>query len=335
MKNRAQQSTKPEKPVPKPPATAQEIWATLNRLRADEPRSEVAKEIGRSQRTLEKWEAKFSSATSVQDVRTALDPDETRYIQVMRELFREKWYRGSNGFEWQRDDITRIASSLQIQVPKNLGDNIYAIRHGREDLPDEIRKLAPLGNSWLLLPNGRSGYKFFLGACAFLPLANIPPILIPDSTPQIVARYAQRDQQAALARIRYCRLVDIFLGVASFHLQGHLRTSMAHFSGSQTELDELYVGIDGSGVQYVIPIQARGDQERIGTVPLICDHYVCEEKFSSMVGRILAAKTVRIEQGPDHAQIFTIALIEVKVQGYNVTKIREAHYKLVPAALMS
>jgi len=48
-------------------------------------------------------------------------------------------------------------------------------------------------------------------------------IKIPDATPEIVAAYALSDEQALLAKVRYNRLLDIFLGVAAYSLQNHLR----------------------------------------------------------------------------------------------------------------
>lgn len=49
------------------------------------------------------------------------------------------------------------------------------------------------------------------------------------------------DEQALLAKVRYSRLVDIFLGIAAYSLQNHLRTSVVGIG--QIEMDELYVGI--------------------------------------------------------------------------------------------
>lgn len=261
---------------------------------------------------------------------------ENRYLQIMRRLFEEK-YSGEEGFEWNRQDIKRIASDLGIEAPKNLGDNVYSIRHGRQDLPPEIKSLAPQGRTWLLLPNGKSDYRFVLAERSFLELDYSKlSIKIPDSTPQIVARYAKDDEQAVLARIRYCRLVDIFMRLASFQLQSHMRTTVSHFKGAQTELDEIYVGVDANGTQFVIPIQAKGEHERIGVVQVITDHYACTEKFPQMIARTVLAKTVRTEESEGFGKIFTIALIEASVdESYNVRKVREEHFKLVAASHIS
>ena len=283
------------------------------------------------------WKQKYDEFSSLAELKLALNPEDTRYVQLMRRLFEEKWSKDTEGFAWHREDLSRIASALGIDVPKNLGDNIYSIRHGREDLPEEIRALAPAGKAWVLLPNGKSEYRFVLAERAFIdPDEARQPIKIPDSTPQIVARYAKKDQQAVLARIRYCRLIDVFMGLASFQLQSHMRTTIAHFNLAQTELDEIYVGVDGNGTQFIVPIQAKGDDERIGVVQIITDHYACSEKFPNMIARTVAAKTVNIQMVQGFGSLFTIALIEATVApGYNVRKLREEHFQLVPAALIS
>lgn len=47
------------------------------------------------------------------------------------------------------------------------------------------------------------------------------------------------DEQALLARVRYNRLLDIFLGLATYSLQNHLRTSVTDIG--QIEVDEICV----------------------------------------------------------------------------------------------
>ena len=311
-----------------------EIWKALEALRAGKDPGVVAASLGRGRQTVNNWWHRYRTFATLGELELALDPEDTRYVQAMRRLFELKWKRDGKGFEWKREDLTEIATELGFPAPKNLGDNIYSIRHGREDLPEEIRNLAPAGKAWLLLPNGKSAYRFVLAERAFLdPDSSKQPIKIPDSTPQLVARYAKRDEQAVLARIRYCRLVDIFMGLASFQLQSHMRTTIAHFNGAQTELDEVYVGVDGNGSQFVIPIQAKGQYDRIGAVQIVTDSYAVAEKFPSMIPRTLAAKMLGMELGSGGEEVYTIALIESTVApGYNVRKLREEHFQLVPAS---
>lgn len=316
--------------------TAEEIWEALKQLRSGVPANVAAKAVQRSPVTLRKWAEKYRDFTSEKQLTEELTTQDNRYVAIMRGLF-ERNVGANSGFEWKREELDEIAAELGVKVPKNLGDNIYSVRHGRQDLPPEIQTLAPQGKAWLLLPNGKSAYRFALADRAFLdPDVSRKAIKIPDSTPQLVAKHAKDDEQAVLARIRYCRLIDIFFGLASYQLQSHMRTTVEFFKGSQTELDEVYVGVDANGTQFVIPVQAKGDRERIGVVQIITDHYACAEKFPTMVARTVAAKTVRVDHVEGFGELRTVALIEATVDAeFNVSKVREEHYMLAPSSLIS
>ena len=89
------------------------------------------------------------------------------------------------------------------------------------------------------------------------PNPNLSVTKVPDSTPGIIARYAFNDEQAVLARVRYNRLIDIFLGIALLlAAESCLRTSVQEMG--QVETDEIYVGVDKSGSHYVIPVGGTG-----------------------------------------------------------------------------
>ena len=81
---------------------------------------------------------------------------------------------------------------------------------------------------------------------------------IPDSTPGIITLYAQGDEQALLAKLRYNRLIDIFIGATCYSLQSHLRTTIPNIG--QVETDEIYIGVDRRGSHYVFPVQAKGEE---------------------------------------------------------------------------
>ena len=96
------------------------------------------------------------------------------------------------------------------------------------------------------------------------PRRGLRTIRLPDSTPGVIARYAMSDEQALLAKLRYNRLLDVFTGLACYHLQSHFRTSVTvtnaidgKSSPSQVETDDLYVGLDEHGAHYVLPVQAK------------------------------------------------------------------------------
>ena len=272
----------------------------------------------------------------------AADPARERaeavYVQIMRRLFEERG-NGADSFVWERSELPTIAGALGVGIPKNLGDNIYSIRSGRADLPEEVQQLAPPGKYWLILPHGRSVYRCVLANAAFIdPNPLTPVVKVPDATPQIVAAHARGDEQAVLARVAYTRLVDLLLGVSAWELQSHMRTTVEAFKKSQVETDDVYVAVDQYGAQYVIPIQAKGPKkkDRISAVQIIQDIYLCREKFPTLVCQAVAAKTINIEDAPDGTKLHTIALLLLDVDdNFNVSLLRERHYKLVPASMIS
>ncbi len=110
---------------------------------------------------------------------------------------------------------------------------------------------------------GRSKYRFKLFKEArIVPNQNLVSVGIPDATPEVIRAYKLDDEQALLAIVRYNRLIDTFLGLTTFSLQNHLRTTVEGIG--QIEIDELYVGLDKRGCHYVIPVQAKGGKDQSG-----------------------------------------------------------------------
>jgi hypothetical protein len=142
---------------------------------------------------------------------------------------------------------------------------------------------------------------------------------VPDGTPGVVAKYALSDEQALLALVRYNRLIDVFLGIACYSLQNHLRTAVPTIG--QVETDELYVGLDKKGVHYVIPVQAKAGNDRLSIVQIEQDMAVCKQKFSPLVCRPVGAQFM-----PDNV----IALFEFEQARDSVAVSCEKHYRLVP-----
>lgn len=245
-----------------------------------------------------------------------------QYVPIIVHVFRKYWTKGTEEFEFHRDELVEAAEALGVERPDNLGDVIYSFKFRRE-LPNEIRKTAPKGKTWLIEGAGRSRYRFRLvevGGNTILPREDIAAIKIPDSTPEIIAAYALGDEQALLARVRYNRLIDIFLGLTTYSLQNHLRT---HVKGmGQIEIDEIYVGLNRNGAQYVIPVQAKGGSDKLSPVQTMQDIACCEAKFSDLICRPVSAQFM--EDG-------VIALFELTVESGKTLIVEERHYRLVPS----
>ena len=136
-----------------------------------------------------------------------------RYQSLIEKVFFDRYEAGNKQIAFERNDLVKASKELQIALPKNLGDVIYAIRY-RIDLPERILATQPDGMGWIIEGAGRAKYRFKLVKLnRIVPNPDLLTIKIPDSTPEIVAQYALSDEQALLAKIRYNRLIDIFLGM--------------------------------------------------------------------------------------------------------------------------
>ena len=243
---------------------------------------------------------------------------EAQYSQIIAHVFAKHYKRGAKEVVFDREEIVDAAHKLGLPRPKNVGDVVYSFRF-RKAFPESIKKTAPKGLEWVLRKAGASRYRFVLGKeWLVVPDPHRSIIKVPDATPGVIAKYALTDEQALLAKLRYNRLVDLFAAITCYSLQSHLRTSVVGMGGVET--DELYVGVDRHGVQYVLPVQAKGGRDRLGIVQIEQDIAVCAEKFPSLVCRPIAAQFMRDD---------VIALFEFEITDEQVTVRDEKHYRLV------
>jgi len=250
----------------------------------------------------------------------ATSQKEARYDAVVSELFRRHYKPNSKSFDFERTELLEIIQTLKLVSIKNLGDILYTYRFRRE-FPVSIRETATPELEWAIKLAGRGRYKFRLGPPSrIIPRPDMAAIKVPDSTPEIIAKYAQSDEQALLARVRYNRLIDIFLGIATYSLQNHLRTTVKDLG--QIEIDELYVGVSRSGQQFTIPVQAKGNSDKLSSAQAEQDYLWCRERYPILTCRPISAQFM-----PDR----TIALFELSVDKDNEVHVaEERHYRLVP-----
>lgn len=250
--------------------------------------------------------------------------NKNRYAILIEKIFGDKFSPGSREVLFEREDIVEAAKAEGIELPKNLGDVIYATRY-RVQMPASITNTQPEGEEWVIEGRGRAKYAFQLVPVSrIIPNDNWVAIKIPDSTPEIVGRYSLSDEQALLAKVRYNRLIDIFLGVAAYSLQNHLRTAVQKVG--QVEIDELYVAVDKRGRQYILPVQAKGGNDQLSSVQTKQDIACCKEKYPDLICRPISAQFISGDR---------IALFELGVIDNEVRIIEERHYELVPAAQIS
>jgi hypothetical protein len=245
-----------------------------------------------------------------------------RYKALVEHIFFDQRYgafeAGKTSLAFEREDLERAAADLNIKLPKNLGDVVYSIRY-RTPMPESILATQPEGMEWIVEGTGRALYRFCLVPInRIVPNRDLVTIKVPEATPEIIASYALNDEQALLAKVRYNRLIDIFLGITAYPLQNHLRTTVKGVG--QIEIDEIYVGIDRNGVQYVVPVQAKGGADQLSVVQAKQDIACCAEKFPGLVCRSISAQFMDDER---------IAIFELTVQEDQVRIVQEKHYKLV------
>jgi hypothetical protein len=256
------------------------------------------------------------------DKKPAAEPEKkpNRYSAIVGTIFKRHYETGRTQFEFSRDEFVGIAKSLGIALPKNLGDAVYSFRF-RTALPAEIAATAPKGKEWRIELAGKGVYRFLLGKPnRILPRPDLVAVKIPDATPEIIASYALSDEQALLARVRYNRLIDIFLGITTYSLQNHLRTTVGGIG--QIEVDEIYVGVNRNGQQFVIPVQAKGGTDQLGVTQTRQDLACCAQKFPRLTCRPVSAQFMAGD---------VIALFELTLEGQEVKVVEERHYRLVPS----
>lgn len=250
--------------------------------------------------------------------------EKNRYDAIIENIFANHYSTKKNTFDFTREEFEETATKLEIKLPKNIGDVLYSFRY-RKDLPATITKTAPDGLEWIIEGAGRAKYRFRLASAnRIVPSTTLVTIKVPDATPEIITAYAQSDEQALLAKVRYNRLIDIFLGITTYSLQNHLRTTVKEIG--QIEIDEIYVGVDKYGRQFVIPVQAKGGSDKHGVVQTQQDIACCAAKFPSLICRAVSAQFMHDDK---------IALFELTVEDGDIKVVEERHYQLVASKEIS
>lgn len=241
------------------------------------------------------------------------------YNRIIEKVFHNHFEEGKDEVHFARSEFEKIAENLNVDLPKNLGDIIYSYRYRRQ-LPRSVRTTAPFGKEWIISGTGDSQYKFRLSKINRIkcdPNQKIIPIF--ESTPQLIVKFAKKnDEQELLAKIRYNRLIDIFLGITSFSLQSHLRTKVPNIG--QIEIDEFYVGVDTDGVQYVIPVQAKTGSDKLAVIQTEQDIEYCRIKFPSATCKAISAHFLSPQK---------IAMFELEYEEGSIKKAREKVYELI------
>lgn len=246
------------------------------------------------------------------------------YDSIILDIFKSHFRAGVKSFGFERPEIEQVASKLKVQLPGNKGDLIYTYRF-RKKLPKAITDTAPAGFEWIVRLAGRAKYRFVLTKInRIVPNPKLIEIKIPDATPEIITKHAKGDEQALLAKVRYNRLIDIFLRVTAYSLQSHLRTTVPDVG--QIETDELYVAVRNTGQQFIVPVQAKAGRDQLGIVQVEQDLALCQHAFPELTPKLVAVQFMKDEEG------HIIVMFELVLQGDQLKIADEKHYRLVQAS---
>lgn len=247
-----------------------------------------------------------------------------RYEKLIEKVFFDHYRSKDTEVHFTRSELIANAEELGISIPKNPGDIIYAFRY-RVPLPKSILAKQPRKKEWVIEGTGRAKYAFKLVQLnRIAPNPDLITIKLPDSTPEIIAKYALSDEQALLAKVRYNRLIDIFLGVAAYSMQNHLRTSVK--GTGQVEIDEIYTAIDSKGRHYIIPVQAKGGSDQLSVIQTKQDIECCSQKFPDLICRPISTQFIEDD---------LIAIFELTLEDEQIKVVSEKHYRLVPSSEIS
>ena len=253
-----------------------------------------------------------------------MSKSQNRYAALIEQIFIAHYRTGTTKFVFLREELSSTASVLGIVLPKNLGDVLYSFRY-RVPLPESITKTARPGMVWIIKGAGTGRYLFTQARLSRIePDEAMLPIKVPNATPEILLANAFDDEQALLAKVRYNRLIDLFLGITAHSLQNHLRTTVKNIG--QIEIDELYVGLNRRGSQFIVPVQAKVGKDQHGVVQTEQDILFCQERFSNLVCRPVSVHALSENR---------IALFELTRSDDEIRVVDQKHYVLVPASEIS
>ncbi len=243
---------------------------------------------------------------------------EKDYDRIITTLFSSKYKEGLAEIDFTKDELVAVARKLKITL-RNAPDVVYTYR-SRSNLPQSI---LDKGN-WFIKPKGKGRFSFLKSRRK--PFVDIQEgllaIEIPNALPEIVEKHASADEQALLSSIRYNRLVDIFTEITCFHLQSHIRTTIE--GEGQIEIDDLYVGIDSEGTEYILPLEAKSpdDRDKLGWIQVSNMVKFAHQHFPKLKCRPIAAKPA------GHDKIYLIEF-DNNLNSEKVSIVQERFYKLI------
>lgn len=174
-------------------------------------------------------------------------------------------------FCFGKSDLENIVREGRYQV-RNIPDIKYTY-DARRDFPEYIRDR---GN-YAILGLGKGKYCFTeLPQPNLIRIEESPcEISFNDETPSLVQDVLGKDEQATFSIIHYNDLITKLLGIESYLVQNHERTSL---SIGQVEIDSIYVG-QKDDTKYIIPISGKGGKDRLSYTQAVVLNIFAKEKY--------------------------------------------------------
>lgn len=160
--------------------------------------------------------------------------------------------------------------------------------------------------------------KRISGRSVITPTPFLVQTTIPDTTPGIVSKHVLNRKQASLAKLRYNRLLDIFMGFNCYSLQTSMKAALA--GNSQVLIDEVYVGIDKRGRHCILPVLCAGRANKIRIAQVERHLAACTSKFPKLICHFIAAQFM------DESRI---ALFEFDQMSEGPRIVGEKHFQLI------
>ena len=241
----------------------------------------------------------------------------SKYSSIIEAIFLDLYKIKDVEVPFTRNHLIVYEEKLGISVPKNVGDMVYSFRY-RAALPEKIQATAPEGKEWIIVGTGAANYCFKLSNKSnIIPNPSMEIIPIPDNTPEVISMYQLSDEQSLLCKIRYNRLLDVFLGIVTYSMQNHLRTQVKGIG--QIEIDEIYVGVNKKGQHFIIPVEAKVGTDMVGVVQLMQDIKYCEQNFPELI-----CLPVAVHRMDDN----TLCMFRLTLDDDVVRIVDEKHYRL-------
>ena len=248
------------------------------------------------------------------------------WMSALEDLFLRHYRRGATTVEFSAEELNSAAHKHAV---RNQYDIIYNSRIRARAVPRSVEAKCPKGYKWVIETKKKGHYAFVAIPESELVSFDHHPMMVEikvlDATPEIIAKYAKNDEQAALALVRYNRLIDIFTGVTAYSLQSHLKTEVRGMA--QVEVDELYLGVDSTGRHYAIPVEAKAGHDAINGLQIKQDLALCGKLFPDLVPRPVGVKMIKRER-KDGANVIAMMEFELDVNGRLGLR-TERHYRLV------